>query len=49
MKIFKLISKYTDKKWVLIDSSHVITHQNSAVLKDESISKVLVEIAKKYI
>lgn len=39
MKIFKLISKYTDKEQIFIDGSHVRTHQHSAGLKDQGISK----------
>lgn len=37
MKIFKLISKHTDKEWIFIDSSHIRAHQHSAGLKDQSI------------
>ena len=39
MKIFKLISKHTDKEWIFIDGSHIRAHQHSAGLKDQAISK----------
>jgi transposase len=39
MKIFKLISKHTDKEWIFIDGSHIRAHQHSAGLKDQGISK----------
>jgi len=39
MKIFKLISKYTDKEWIFIAGSHVRAHQHPAGLKDQGISK----------
>ncbi len=39
LKIFKLISKHTDKEWIFIDGSHIRAHQHSAGLKDQAISK----------
>ena len=39
IKIFKLISKHTDREWIFIDGSHIRVHQYSAGLKDQGISK----------
>ena len=39
MKIFKLISSGADIEWIFIDGTHVRTHQHSAGIKDQDISK----------
>ena len=39
LKIFKLLSKFSDLEWVFIDASHIRAHQHATGLKDQAISK----------